>query len=99
MITLTGRHFPKRPKHKLAAEVRFDGELLTTDVADHIEAPDFTQELAWELDKKSLHQHRLQRSAVKVQLYAVSTATTMKEAVGYVILDLRAAQSQQVIFA
>ncbi|KAI0208621.1 DUF3668 domain-containing protein [Lamellibrachia satsuma] len=92
---LHGRHFPKRPKHKLIAEVRFDGELLTTDATEHVETPDFTQELAWELDKKALHQHRLQRSSVKVQLYAVSTATTMKEAVGFVILDLRAAQSQQ----
>ncbi|KAK2186531.1 hypothetical protein NP493_197g03000 [Ridgeia piscesae] len=80
---------------RLVAEVRFDGELLTTDATDHVETPDFTQELAWELDKKSLHQHRLQRSSVKVQLYAISTATTMKEAVGFVILDLRAAQNQQ----
>jgi len=93
---VTGRHFPKRPKHRLVAEVRFDGELLTTDATDHVETPDFTQELAWELDKKALHQHRLQRSSVKVQLYAISTATTMKEAVGFVILDLRAAQNQQV---
>lgn len=48
----SGRRFPKRPRHQLIAEAKFDGELLTTDPVDHVESPDFTQELAWELDKK-----------------------------------------------
>ena len=66
IVSSLGRRFPKRPRHKLLVEARFDGELLTTDPVDHSESPDFTQELAWELDKKSLHQHRLQRTSVKV---------------------------------
>ena len=63
----TGRKFPKRPKHKLVVEARFDGELLATDAVDHDDSPDFTQELAWELNKKGLHQHRMQRTSIKVQ--------------------------------
>jgi len=80
----------------LIAEARFDGELLATDPTDHVESPDFTQELAWELDKKGLHQHRLQRTSIKVQIYAVDTQTSAKEAIGFVVLDLRSAQNQQV---
>ncbi len=77
-------------------EARFDGELLSTDPVPHSETPDFTQELAWELNKKGLHQHRLQRSSIKVQVFAVDPQTEGREAVGYVVLDLRSAQPQQV---
>ncbi|BFY97039.1 hypothetical protein BsWGS_00079 [Bradybaena similaris] len=94
---LEGRGFPKRPKHKLIVEAKFDGELLTTDPVAHSEAPDFNQELAWELDRKALQQHRLQRSTIKIQCYACDTETTMKESVGYVVLDLRSVgQNKQV---
>ena len=54
------------------------------------------QELAWELDKKGLHQHRMQRTSIKVQCYALDPHTTVREAVGYVVLDLRSASTQQV---
>ncbi|KAL5004829.1 hypothetical protein ScPMuIL_018285 [Solemya velum] len=92
---LEGRRFPKRSKHKLIAEARFDGELLASDPVDHVESPDFTQELAWELDKKGLQQHRLQRTSIKIQCYAYDTNSTMKETIGYIILDLRSAQKKQ----
>lgn len=93
-----GRKFPKRAKHTLNVEARFDGELLSTDPVEHSESPNFTQELAWELDKKSLHQHRLQRSSVRVQVFMQDTASSVREAVGYVVMDLRSAQPQQVNF-
>ncbi|XP_063434844.1 centrosomal protein of 120 kDa-like [Mytilus trossulus] len=92
---LEGRRFPKRPKHKVIAEARFDGELLASDPVDHVEAPDFTQELAWELDKKGLQQHRLQRTSIKIQCYAVDSVSTMKEVIGYVVLDIRSVQTKQ----
>ncbi len=69
---------------------------MATDPVEHVENPDFTQELAWELDKKGLHQHRMQRTSVKVQVYALDTQSTMRESIGYVILDLRSAQQVQV---
>ncbi|CAG5135088.1 unnamed protein product, partial [Candidula unifasciata] len=94
---LEGRGFPKRPKHKLIVEAKFDGELLATDPVAHSESPDINQELAWELTGKALQQHRLQRSTIKIQCYACDTETTMKESVGYVVLDLRSvSQNKQV---
>ncbi|XP_035665756.1 centrosomal protein of 120 kDa-like [Branchiostoma floridae] len=89
---LEGRKFPKRSRHQIVVEAKFDGELLSTDPVDHTETPDLNTELAWELNKKSLHQHRLQRTPIKLQCYAVDTLTSAKEAVGYVIIDIRQAK-------
>ncbi|WAR00622.1 CE120-like protein [Mya arenaria] len=95
VAVLEGRRFPKRPRHQLVVEAKFDGEVLTTDPVDHVENPDVTQELAWELDKKGLQQHRLQRTSIKIQCYALDTSTSVKEAIGYVVLDLRSAHNKQ----
>uniref|UniRef100_A0A1I8HUP3 C2 domain-containing protein n=1 Tax=Macrostomum lignano TaxID=282301 RepID=A0A1I8HUP3_9PLAT len=83
------KRFPYRDTHSLQAEAKFDGELLATDPIEHIENPEFGQELAWELDKKALAQHRLQRASIKLLLYAIDKQTTAKEQVGYVVLDVR----------
>jgi len=56
--SFTGRFFPKRPKHMLVVEAKFDGEQLATDPVEHADQPEFATELAWELDRKALHQHR-----------------------------------------
>ena len=63
---LEGRQFPRRPKTKLLIEAKFDGEQLATDAVDHVESIEVNQELAWELDKKTLQTHKLQRSCIKV---------------------------------
>jgi len=39
----------------------------------HTDAPKFNTELAWEIDKKALHQHRLQRTPLKVQVHIFCT--------------------------
>lgn len=57
-LLIPGRHFPKRPKHMLVVEAKFDGEQLATDPVDHTDQPEFATELAWEIDRKALHQHR-----------------------------------------
>ncbi|ELV11203.1 Centrosomal protein of 120 kDa [Tupaia chinensis] len=87
-----GRHFPKRPKHMLVVEAKFDGEQLATDPVDHTDQPEFATELAWEIDRKALHQHRLQRTPVKLQCFALDPSTSAKETIGYIVLDLRTAQ-------
>ncbi|XP_075457021.1 centrosomal protein of 120 kDa isoform X1 [Ascaphus truei] len=92
---LEGRHFPKRSRHLLVVEAKFDGEQLSTDPVPHLEQPEFATELAWELDRKSLHQHRLQRTPIKLQCFALDSLTSAKESVGYVVLDLRAAQEKK----
>ncbi|RUS71785.1 hypothetical protein EGW08_020454 [Elysia chlorotica] len=94
---LEGRGFPKRPRNKIIVEAKFDGELLATDPVQHAETFDVNQELAWELDRKALQQHRLQRSSIKIQCYAYDKHTTMKESVGYVVLDLRSASPKKQI--
>jgi centrosomal protein CEP120 len=53
-----GRQFPKSQRHNLIVHAKFDGEQLATDPVDHKEQPQFCTELAWELDRRTLHQHR-----------------------------------------
>ncbi|XP_078141380.1 centrosomal protein of 120 kDa [Centroberyx gerrardi] len=89
---LEGRHFPKSQRHSLVVQARFDGEQLATDPVDHREQPQFCTELAWELDRRTLHQHRLQRTPIKLQCFAVDSVSKARESVGYIVLDLRSVQ-------
>ncbi|XP_076127282.1 centrosomal protein of 120 kDa isoform X1 [Alosa pseudoharengus] len=89
---LEGRHFPKIQRHTVIVQAKFDGEQLSTDPVDHKEQPQFCTELAWELDRRTLHQHRLQRTPIKLQCFSVDTTTNQRECVGYIILDLRSIQ-------
>ncbi|XP_050842896.1 centrosomal protein of 120 kDa isoform X3 [Serinus canaria] len=92
---LEGRCFPKRPKHMLIVEAKLDGEQLATDPVEHTDQPEFATELAWELDRKALHQHRLQRTPIKLQCFALGPASSAKENIGYIVLDLRAAPEKK----
>ncbi|NXI81865.1 CE120 protein, partial [Rhipidura dahli] len=92
---LEGRCFPKRPKHMLIVEAKLDGEQLATDPVEHTDEPEFATELAWELDRKALHQHRLQRTPIKLQCFALNPVSSAKENIGYIVLDLRAAQEKK----
>ncbi|NWU33950.1 CE120 protein, partial [Hylia prasina] len=92
---LEGRYFPKRPKYMLIVEAKLDGEQLATDPVEHTDQPEFATELAWELDRKALHQHRLQRTPIKLQCFALDPLSSVKENIGYIVLDLRAAQEKK----
>ncbi|XP_066037482.1 centrosomal protein of 120 kDa isoform X2 [Chamaea fasciata] len=92
---LEGRYFPKRPKQVLIVEAKLDGEQLATDPVEHTDQPEFATELAWELDRKALHQHRLQRTPIKLQCFALDPVSSAKESIGYIVLDLRAAQEKK----
>ncbi|KAF5398279.1 hypothetical protein PHET_08158 [Paragonimus heterotremus] len=87
---ISGRNFPERFNYHLVCEARFNNEVLSTDPVSHAALPQFEQELAWELDRTSLRQHRLQRSALKIYLYAVNDHSPVKEPIGFFMLDLRA---------
>uniref|UniRef100_A0A8C5U7Q7 Centrosomal protein of 120 kDa n=1 Tax=Malurus cyaneus samueli TaxID=2593467 RepID=A0A8C5U7Q7_9PASS len=93
--SFTGRYFPKRSKHMLVVEAMLDGEQLATDPVEHTDQPEFATELAWELDRKALHQHRLQRTPIKLQCFALDPVSSAKENIGYIVLDLRAAQEKK----
>ncbi|KAM8792765.1 centrosomal protein of 120 kDa [Eudromia elegans] len=92
---LEGRYFPRRAKRLLIVEAKFDGEQLATDPVEHTDQPEFATELAWELDRKALHQHRLQRTPIKLQCFALDPLTSSRENIGYIVLDLRAAQERK----
>ncbi|KAK7145416.1 hypothetical protein R3I93_013214 [Phoxinus phoxinus] len=92
---LEGRQFPRSPRLALVVEARFDGEALATDAVEHREHPQFCTELAWELDRRTLHQHRLQRTPIKLQCYAVDSGSGARESVGYVVLELRSVQENK----
>lgn len=89
---LEGRHFPKSPRLSLVVQASFDGEQLATDPVEHREQPHFSTELAWELDRRTLHQHRLQRTPIKLQCFAFDSVSKKRESVGYIVLDLRSVQ-------
>lgn len=74
-------------------EAKFDGELLTTDPVEHGEVIEINQELAWEIDRKALQLHKLQRSCIKASCFAISenSGKVERENVGYVVLDVRSA--------
>lgn len=86
-----GNNFPKRARTKFVVEAKFDGEQLSTDPVEHNEVVEINQELAWEIDKKGLQLHKLQRSCIKANCFALNEATGVKEPVGYVVLDVRSA--------
>ncbi|NXB97625.1 CE120 protein, partial [Orthonyx spaldingii] len=92
---LKGRCFPQRPKHMLIVEAKLNGEQVATDPVEHSDQPEFATELAWELDRKALHQHRLQRTPIKLQCFALDPESSAKENIGYIVLDLRAAQQKK----
>ncbi|CAJ1069665.1 centrosomal protein of 120 kDa isoform X1 [Xyrichtys novacula] len=92
---LEGRHFPKSPRLSLVVQASFDGEHLATDPVEHREQPQFSTELAWELHRRMLHQHKLQRTPIKLQCFAIDSMSKKRENVGYIVLDLRSVQEVQ----
>lgn len=92
----TGRRFVYRPNCYVIAEAKFDKEALSSDPVPHNEQPCFQQELAWELTKQSLRQHRLQRTSINLQLFSIDQNSPVKEPIGYIVLDLRSASDRKV---
>ena len=67
-----GRGFPPLSGQLIVLEGKFNGESLETDPVSHASSPRVNTELAWELTKKALHQHRLQRTPLKLQVGGVA---------------------------
>lgn len=95
VVTISeGRNFPHRQDRKLIIEAKFDGEIMSTDPIPHDKSPSFNTELAWEVDRKGLQLHRLQRSPIKLQCFVVDFEFIQKELIGYLILDIRLAHEK-----
>uniref|UniRef100_A0A0X3PVH8 C2 domain-containing protein n=1 Tax=Schistocephalus solidus TaxID=70667 RepID=A0A0X3PVH8_SCHSO len=93
---ISGRRFTAKPGYNIILEAKFDKEILTSDPVSHTDEPKFEQELAWELDRQALRQHRIKRSSIKLQLFSVDPSTPVKEPIGYLVLDVRSASSKKV---
>ena len=50
-------------------------------------------ELAWELDRKAVHHHKIQRTPIKLNIFAGNPSSDKNEMIGYIVLDLRGASS------
>ncbi|VDL95573.1 unnamed protein product [Schistocephalus solidus] len=96
IISSSGRRFTAKPGYNIILEAKFDKEILTSDPVSHTDEPKFEQELAWELDRQALRQHRIKRSSIKLQLFSVDPSTPVKEPIGYLVLDVRSASSKKV---
>ena len=82
--------------YTLILETRFHDETLTL---DPIEVPrptedaiDISSELAWILSKKSLHEAKIKRLPVKLQVYQFDSRLQEKKLIGYHVFDIRSAQ-------
>jgi hypothetical protein len=93
-----GRNFPNQSSCQITVDAKFDGEILVTDPVEFSSTPDINQELAWELDKKTFQQHKLQRSVIKCNAYATTTSGA-RENLGYFMIDVRPLSTTQVIFS
>ncbi|KAI8909426.1 Cep120 protein-domain-containing protein [Powellomyces hirtus] len=94
VTVLEGRYFVRKANSKLYVQCRFNNEILTTDPVDHVPVPIFDTELAWDIDTKSLGFFRSQRAALKLIVYAVNPSGGKRDAIGYVMLELRGAPEE-----
>ncbi|KAM7537764.1 hypothetical protein Aperf_G00000076821 [Anoplocephala perfoliata] len=92
---VSGRNFVDKPSASIIVEAKLDREILSTDPVPHCPSPNFEQELAWEVDRASLKQYRLQRTSIKLQIFAVHCDDS-RDHLGYVVLDIRAATEHKV---
>lgn len=91
---LEGRHFPSRQGCDIVIEASFDSEVLSTDPVPHSCHPHFNTELAWGVNRQGLHVHKMHRTPVKLQCFAVERSSKKKERVGYVVLEIRGVQEK-----
>ncbi|KAG9301507.1 hypothetical protein G9A89_008359 [Geosiphon pyriformis] len=101
VTVIEGRYFEQNPKSKLFVECRFTDEIvstispdsssiLTTDCVEQVSFPTWDTELAWEIDRKTLHNLCSHWAHLKLQCFSVNSLGR-NELVGYTMLDLRAA--------
>ncbi|XP_003387094.1 PREDICTED: centrosomal protein of 120 kDa-like [Amphimedon queenslandica] len=99
-----GRGFPAKPGHDLLIEVKFSGESLQSDPVDHNQITGsghivINNELAWEMSRKALQEHKLQRTPIKLICYCVHRITLKRIECGNIKLDLRSVQQPNQLTA
>lgn len=85
------------PSQVLLLEGRFNDHVLVSDpIALKTNNPKMMNELAWEITRKELHDFRIERKPIKLQLFAADSNGN-KHLVGYHVFDLRSAQENDKI--
>jgi centrosomal protein CEP120 len=87
-----GRKFLCCSDASLVIDGVIDGYTLSTDAIPLTALQlNLQTELAWEMDRKTLHQHKLRHTPIKLQVFTVDNATCTRKCMGYVLLHLRTA--------
>ena len=83
---------PASSSQVLLLEGRFNDQVLVSDpIPLKSPCPKMMNELAWEITRKELHDFRIERKPVKLQLFAADSFGN-KQLVGYHVFDIRSAQ-------
>ena len=93
-MLIIGRSFVKK-NESIYIQCRFNNEILTTDPVAQTTAPIWDTELAWDVDHKQLSYLRSARAPLKLLVYSLDISTGSREVLGWIVLDLRAAQGGQ----
>ncbi len=69
-VCVPARNLSLPPSCSLVVEGKLGGEMLSSDPvpASHPGALEVNTELAWEMSRRSLQQHKLQRTPIKLQV-------------------------------
>ena len=89
---LQARNIPSISNNNFILDAKLASEILSTDPIPHngpITGYEINSELAWQISKKSLHEHRLKRTPLKIIVFAHDVKTNSRTPMGHIILDLR----------
>ncbi|KAL5110803.1 hypothetical protein TcWFU_008499 [Taenia crassiceps] len=94
---VSGDSFEDMPTARIVAEAKLGPKVLCTDPVKHYKNPQFVQELAWDLDRKSLRLFRLYRRSIRLRFFILhgDKCPRKKDPLGYIVLDLREATQRK----
>lgn len=94
---LLGDNFEDMPTARIVAEAKLGPKVLCTDPVKHYKNPQFEQELAWDLDRRSLRLFRLYRRSIRLKFFILhgNKCPRKKDPLGYIVLDLREATQRK----
>ncbi|KAL5110976.1 hypothetical protein TcWFU_009816 [Taenia crassiceps] len=95
---VSGDNFEDMPTACIVVEASLGPQVLCTDPVKHYRNPQFEQELAWDLDRRSLLLYRSYRHLMRLNFYTVHSSGCPRERdlLGYVLLEPREATQRKL---
>ncbi|KAH9283313.1 Centrosomal protein [Echinococcus granulosus] len=95
---ISGEDFEEIPTACIGAEAKLGPQVLCTDPVKHYNNPQFKQELAWELDRRSLRLYRSYRHLIRLTFYTLhgDGCPRVKDPLGYLFLEPREATQKKL---